>query len=206
MRALHDYPGHLKPEPPNATGSKRMDMGNLQVDPSDFDMVECVTELAESFAPIYDQKSQKLHLATPPGKALIFADKNRIMQVITNLLSNASKYSPESRNVWLRVAKVDDHLAFEVKDEGFGISQEDQKKMFNAFFRVDSEETRSIEGTGLGLGIAKGIVEIHGGQMEMESEPGEGTTFSFEIHNLEADSPEDPKDEEKPVGPNAVAA
>ena len=183
-----------------------MDMGNFQADPSEFDIVECVTDLAESFAPIYDQESQKLHLAISSGKALIFADKNRIMQVITSLLSNASKYSSESRNVWLRVAKVDDHLAFEVKDEGFGISQEDQKKMFNAFFRVDSEETLSIEGTGLGLGIAKGIVEIHGGQMEMESEPGEGTTFSFEIHNLEADSPEDPKDEEKPVGPNAVAA
>ena len=183
-----------------------MGMGNLQVDPSEFDMVECVTELAESFAPIYDQKPQKLHLATPPGKALIFADKNRIMQVITNLLSNASKYSPESRNVWLRVAKVDDHLAFEVKDEGFCISQEDQKKMFNAFFRVDSEETRSFEGTGLGLVIAKGIVEIHSGQM------GDGKR-TWRRHDVQLRDPQPgsrfagrPKRRRKTGRPNAGAA
>jgi signal transduction histidine kinase len=181
----------------------RMDMGNLQLEPSEFDMVECVTEVAESFAPIYDQKSQTLHLDTPSGEAPIFADKNRIMQVITNLLSNASKYSPESRNVWLSLVKVDDHLEFEVREEGFGISEEDQKQMFNAFFRVDSEETGSIEGTGLGLVIAKGIVEIHGGQMAMESEAGVGTTFRFEIHNLDAKSP---GGDEIPADPDEIAA
>ena len=163
----------------------RMDMGNLQVEASQFDIGECVAEIAESFAPIYDKKSQTLHVDTPAGENLVYADKNRIMQVLTNLLSNASKYSADSKNVWLGVKKVDDHLEFKVKDEGFGVSEEDQKQMFSAFFRVDSEETRSIEGTGLGLVIAKGIVEIHGGQMEMESEVGVGTTFKFEIHDLE---------------------
>ncbi|MCH8229494.1 MAG: GAF domain-containing protein [Chloroflexi bacterium] len=167
----------------------RMDMGKLLLEPSHFDIVECVNELAESFAPIYDKKSQTLHLHTSDDEALIYADKNRIMQVLTNLLSNASKYSPESKNVWLSVAKVGDHLEFEVKDEGFGISEEDQKQMFTAFFRVDSEETRSVEGTGLGLVIAKGIVEIHGGQMKMESKIGIGTVFRFEIHDLDSDSP-----------------
>ncbi|MCZ6538358.1 MAG: ATP-binding protein [Chloroflexi bacterium] len=163
----------------------RMDMGNLPVEPSQFDIVACVTELVESFTPIYDKKSQNLHLVAPDHEALVYADKNRIMQVLTNLLSNASKYSPESRNVWLNVAKVGDHIEFEVKDEGFGISEEDQERMFNAFFRVDSEDTRSIEGTGLGLVIAKGIVEIHGGQMKMESKLGMGTSFRFEIHDLD---------------------
>ena len=166
-----------------------MDMGKLLLEPSHFDIVECVNELAESFAPIYDKKSQTLHLHTSDDEALIYADKNRIMQVLTNLLSNASKYSPESKNVWLSVAKVGDHLEFEVKDEGFGISEEDQKQMFTSFFRVDSEETRSVEGTGLGLVIAKGIVEIHGGQMKMESKIGIGTVFRFEIHDLDSDSP-----------------
>ncbi|MBN4059387.1 GAF domain-containing protein [Dehalococcoides mccartyi] len=163
----------------------RMDMGNLHVEPTEFDIVDCVTELAESFAPIYDKKSQALHLDIPDGETMIYADKGRIMQVLTNLLSNASKYSPDSKNVWLTVAHTGDHLEFEVKDEGFGISEEDQKQMFNPFFRVDNEQTRSIEGTGLGLVIAKGIVEIHGGQMEMDSTTGVGTAFRFEIHNLE---------------------
>ncbi|MCH8910562.1 MAG: GAF domain-containing protein [Chloroflexi bacterium] len=181
----------------------RMDMGKLLLEPSHFDIVECVNELAESFAPIYDKKSQTLHLNTSDDEALIYADKNRIMQVLTNLLSNASKYSPESKNVWLSVAKVGDHVEFEVRDEGFGISEEDQKQMFTAFFRVDSEETRSVEGTGLGLVIAKGIVEIHGGQMKMESKIGIGTVFRFEIHDLDSDSPAGQAETDSP---NEIAA
>jgi signal transduction histidine kinase len=162
----------------------RMDMGNLALEPSEFDIIETVNDLAESFVPIYEAKQQTLHVDIPSSEQLIYADKNRVAQVLTNLLSNASKYSPESKRVWLSVEPVDGHLAFEVRDEGFGISEEHQKEMFTAFYRVDTEETRSIEGTGLGLVIAKGIVEIHGGQMEMESEVGVGTSFKFQIHDL----------------------
>ncbi|MEE8046570.1 MAG: ATP-binding protein [Dehalococcoidia bacterium] len=162
----------------------RMDMGNLALEPSEFDIIETVNDIADSFAPIYEAKLQTLHVDVQDGEQLIYADKNRIAQVLTNLLSNASKYSPESKRVWLSLATVDGHLEFEVKDEGFGISEENQKEMFTAFYRVDTEENRSIEGTGLGLVIAKGIVEIHGGNMEMESTKGVGTTFRFQIHDL----------------------
>ncbi|MCH7970820.1 MAG: sensor histidine kinase, partial [Chloroflexi bacterium] len=96
-----------------------------------------------------------------------------------------------------------DHVEFEVRDEGFGISGEDQKQMFTAFFRVDSEEIRSVEGTGLGLVIAKGIVEIHGGQMKMESKIGIGTVFRFEIHDLDSDSPAGQAETDSP---NEIAA
>lgn len=82
------------------------------------------------------------------------------------------------------MASVNEHLEFEVRDEGFGISEDDQKEMFTAFYRVHTADTKSIEGTGLGLVIAKGIVEIHGGQMEMDSTLGEGTSFKFQIHDL----------------------
>jgi signal transduction histidine kinase len=162
----------------------RMDMGNLALEPSEFDIVEIVNDLVDSFAPIYEAKSQTLNLEIIEGEQLIYADKNRIAQVLTNLLSNASKYSPESKSVWLSLAAVDNHLEFEVRDEGFGISEENQEEMFTAFYRVDTAETRSIEGTGLGLVIAKGIVEIHGGQLAMESTVGVGTTFRFQIHDL----------------------
>jgi len=162
----------------------RMDMGNLALEPSEFDIAETVNDLVDSFAPIYEAKSQTLHLDIIEGEQLIYADKNRIAQVLTNLLSNASKYSPESKRVWLSLAAVDNHLEFEVRDERFGISEENQKELFTAFYRVDTEENRSIEGTGLGLVIAKGIVEIHGGQMAMESAVGVGTTFRFQIHDL----------------------
>jgi signal transduction histidine kinase len=137
----------------------------------------------------------------PGSEQLIYADKNRVTQVLTNLLSNASKYSPESKRVWLNVAAADDHLNFEVRDEGFGISEENQKEMFTAFYRVDTEETRSIEGTGLGLVIAKGIVEIHGGQMEMDSKVGVGTSFKFQIHDL---SNVEIENESEPLPPRGI--
>jgi signal transduction histidine kinase len=162
----------------------RMDMGNLALEPSDFDILETVRDIVDSFAPIYEAKSQTLEIDIPDGEQIVFADKNRIAQVLTNLLSNASKYSPESKRVWLSLSTADEHLEFEVRDEGFGISEENQKEMFTAFYRVDTDETRSIEGTGLGLVIAKGIVEIHGGQLDMTSEAGVGTSFKFQIHDL----------------------
>ena len=162
----------------------RMDMGNLALEPAEFDIVETVRDLVDSFAPIYEAKTQTLLVDMPDTKQMIYADKNRVTQVLTNLLSNASKYSPDSKRVWLNVASVDSHLEFEVRDEGFGISEEDQKEMFTAFYRVHSEDTKSIEGTGLGLVIAKGIVEIHGGEMKMESALGQGTSFTFQIHDL----------------------
>jgi len=162
-----------------------MDMGNLALEPVEFDINECVNDLVESFYPIYDTKQQRLLLEMPHVSRSIYADKNRVTQILTNLLSNASKYSPEDKRVWLKVSDVDGHLEFEVRDEGFGISEEDQKQMFTAFYRVDTEQTRSIEGTGLGLVIAKGIVEIHGGEMRMDSELGVGTSFKFDIHDLE---------------------
>ncbi len=137
----------------------------------------------------------------PGSEQLIYADKNRVTQVLTNLLSNASKYSPESKRVWLNVAAADDHLNFEVRDEGFGISEENQKEMFTAFYRVDTEETRPIEGTGLGLVIAKGIVEIHGGQMEMDSKVGVGTSFKFQIHDL---SNVEIENESEPLPPRGI--
>jgi len=162
----------------------RMDMGNLALEPVEFDINECVTDLVESFYPIYDTKQQKLLLEMPAISRSIYADKNRVTRVLTNLLSNASKYSPEDKRVWLKVADVDGHLEFEVRDEGVGISEENQKQMFTAFYRVDTEQTRSIEGTGLGLVIAKGIVEIHGGEMRMDSKLGVGTSFKFDIDDL----------------------
>jgi len=95
----------------------RMDMGNLALEPSDFDIVEIVNDLVDSFAPIYEAKSQTLIVDIIKGEQLIYADKNRIPQVLTNLLSNASKYSLESKRVWLSLAAVDKHLEFEVRHE-----------------------------------------------------------------------------------------
>jgi len=162
----------------------RIDSGNLMIDCAVFDANELVEQLDESFAPLLDERSQTLELSLPDEALWVHADRDRINQVVTNLLSNASKYSGEGSPIEMEVWGDEDRLRVEIRDHGIGISEEDQDKLFTPFFRAENEATRSAPGTGLGMVIAKGIVECHGGQMTIQSEPGQGTTVSFYIEGL----------------------
>lgn len=104
-------------------------------------------------------------------------DKEKMKEVMVNLISNAIKYSPHGGRVWVRLRPDSTNLRIEVQDEGIGIPPEHQKNLFQAFYRVDSSHTAQIPGTGLGLVIVKAIVEHHGGRVWVESEVGRGTTF-----------------------------
>jgi PAS domain S-box-containing protein len=104
-------------------------------------------------------------------------DKEKMKEVVVNLISNAIKYSPRGGRVWVRLRPDGTNLRLEVQDEGIGIPPEHQKNLFQAFYRVDSSHTAQIPGTGLGLVIVKAIVEQHGGRVWLESEVGRGTTF-----------------------------
>jgi signal transduction histidine kinase len=121
-------------------------------------------------------------------------DQERLVQVMTNLVSNACKYSPPKSEVFLVVTtdiQVDYNsdngsppksvVVCSVRDTGYGISEEDQAKLFTKFFRAGDSNIRQSSGTGLGLSITKGIVELHGGAIWFESKLGEGTTFHFTI-------------------------
>ena len=119
------------------------------------------------------------------------ADRERLVQVLTNLLSNACKYSPENTeiNVILRPDKIalDESdvlrpvVVCSVQDHGYGISEKDQEMLFTKFFRAADPNIRQASGTGLGLSITKGIVELHDGRIWIESQLGQGTTFHFAI-------------------------
>jgi signal transduction histidine kinase len=102
-------------------------------------------------------------------------------EVLINLLSNAIKYSPAGGDVHVRMLLEEGNLRIEVQDPGIGIPAEHQAKLFQAFYRVDNSATASIPGTGLGLVIAKAIVEHHGGRIGFASEAGKGTTFHLLI-------------------------
>jgi signal transduction histidine kinase len=159
----------------------RIDMGTLKVERDWFDIREVLSDLQESFGPILEPKRQTLTVSVPPDALVAFADRNRITQVVSNLLSNASKYSPADRSIEVRARDDDGKVHVEIQDHGYGISAEDQAKLFTPFFRVSNDTVRAIPGTGLGLVIAKGIIELHGGQVSLESEPGKGTTVRFHI-------------------------
>ncbi len=111
----------------------------------------------------------------------INADKDRLTQILTNLISNAIKFSPEEGEVLVRVARDNDNLRFSVMDRGVGISIANQQKLFRLFQQVDSTDSRPKGGTGLGLAISKALVEQHGGRIGVDSQEGEGSTFWFTI-------------------------
>ena len=156
--------------------------GDLIIEQSNFDAQELVGELAQSFVPILDGRRQTLSVSRPDGHVYVEADRDRIAQVLTNLVSNASKYSPEESLVELSMWEREGRLYFSVRDHGIGISPEDQEKLFTPFFRAENEETRAASGTGLGLVITKNIIEKHGGELTVESEIGVGTTMQFYLN------------------------
>jgi two-component system CheB/CheR fusion protein len=111
----------------------------------------------------------------------IFADRNKIGQVVSNLISNAVKYSPERTTIKLTCMQVNHMLQVNVQDEGMGIKQEDQAKLFNRYFRTENVTTERIAGFGLGLYLCAEIIAEHNGQIAVESEIGKGSTFSFTV-------------------------
>src|SRR5690606_4432896 len=102
-------------------------------------------------------------------------------QVLSNLLSNAIKYSPDGGTITLSGAVVSDGVRISVSDQGVGLRPGQQEMIFDRFYRVDNALTRETQGVGLGLYIVRSIIEAHGGRIWAESEPGQGTTFTFEL-------------------------
>lgn len=116
------------------------------------------------------------------GSALVKADQAKLRQVVQNLLSNAVKYSPGGGAVRVRIADhLNDFLRVTIEDDGIGIPENQMGKLFQKFSRIDSEETKKISGSGLGLWICKEIVKAHGGDIWAENRPGRGTSFTFTI-------------------------
>jgi len=111
----------------------------------------------------------------------IFADRDAIEQALLNLLSNAMKFSGEAREIDLNAYQKDDHIVLEVKDQGIGIEPAEQERIFEKFHRVAGKENERIPGTGLGLALVAHITEAHGGRIEVQSRPGEGSIFSLFI-------------------------
>jgi signal transduction histidine kinase len=110
-----------------------------------------------------------------------WADQSRLTQILVNLVSNAHKYTPEGGSIKIAASLRGSSLRVEVIDSGIGISADDQAKLFSKFFRAQNRATEEVGGTGLGLSITRSLVAMHGGQMEVSSTPGQGSTFAFEL-------------------------
>src|SRR4030043_914217 len=125
-----------------------------------------------------ENKKIELQFSAPSSVSLILADRNSMDGLLTTLISNAIKYTPEGGKVWIDLGEEGGFVKASVSDTGIGIKKEDLSRIFDKFYRVKSSDTRQIVGTGLGLSIVKSIVDAHLGSISVESEEGGGTTFT----------------------------
>ena len=125
---------------------------------------------------------------TPPYAVRLRADTTRVTQAVANLINNAIKYSPEGGEIVVKLEEDMNEVVIIVSDHGLGIPKEVQGRLFQPFYRVQSVETRGIDGLGLGLALTKAIVDAHGGRIWVESQVGEGSTFYVAIPKQEQEA------------------
>lgn len=150
--------------------------GQMERKPASFKNL--VREIVSRHEPDKDRKHQTLTLEMPDEPITVDADYLKLGQAVSNLVGNAIKYTPDEGDIKVKVWQPDpDSVQLEVADNGYGIAEEAQKKLFNEFYRVKSKATRGISGTGLGLSLVKTVVEAHDGKVWVESTEDEGSTF-----------------------------
>jgi signal transduction histidine kinase len=157
----------------------RIDSGRFSIERTSVDLALVASERLESIRASAEQKEVELRLTIDPELPTLFADPMRIGQLLDNLLSNAVKFTPAGGVVGLTVARRGDTVHIEVSDTGVGVPEDELDKLFDRFFRASTAAT--VQGTGLGLPIAKTIAEAHGGVISVESEVGVGTTLSVDL-------------------------
>lgn len=159
----------------------RLESGQLPLNREAFDLRELVTDRADSMERIASAKGVTLHCSTPEASVMVMGDRKWLGEVVTNLLTNAVKFSRERGPVYVLCRVKGNAATVAVRDEGAGIAEEELTRVFDRFYQAKSAAKKAGVGTGLGLYIAKGIVEAHGGTMGVKSKENEGSTFFFTL-------------------------
>jgi PAS domain S-box-containing protein len=158
----------------------RLEAGGVELDLVEVDVGEVLREVALREAGRV-RETHRVELVVPPEPLLAAADRDKLRQIVLNLVDNAIKYSPNGGTITVSGSRRLDIVEVRVADEGIGISVADQRNLFRKFFRADARMTRGIRGIGLGLYLTRGFVTAMGGRISVESEEGVGTTFIVEL-------------------------
>ena len=158
-----------------------IESGRMKFDLKAFDLREVVADVTDSLRERISNREQTLHIEIEDELPLVYADSTRIAQIISNLISNANKYTPEGGEIVIRALPNGRSAHISIQDNGLGISEEDQQKLFTQFFRAEDAKVREQPGWGLGLSIVRRMVEAQDGEIGFESKLGEGSTFTFTI-------------------------
>ncbi len=163
----------------------RIESQRIQLNITTLHIDKVIKQTAKTLRNQIEDKKQTLEIDVSPDLPPIQGDRDRLIQILTNILSNAHKYTPEGGLITIEAQESDteagDFVQCSVTDTGIGISPEDQERLFTKYFRADDPAVNQVPGTGLGLVITKSLVEMHGGEIWVESELGEGSTFAFTI-------------------------
>ncbi len=159
----------------------RIETGRLRLQLAAIPLARYVQETVTAMRPQIDARRHALTLDLPPDLPDAYADRTRLVQIVTNLLSNACKYTPEGGRVSIAARSERARIRVAVSDSGIGMSQEDLARLFTQFFRSENPAVREQPGWGLGLNVTRRLVELQGGEMGVSSEPGRGSTFWFTL-------------------------
>ena len=163
----------------------RLESGTLGVDPKPIRLIPVIEESISAVKPIADKKSIEIFLDTSIKIPDVYGEKSGLLQVLINLINNAVKFSPDGSVVRIEVVSEKEIVKIIIRDQGIGIPQEDLPHMFERFFRAKNVTIAEIPGSGVGLYIVKSILEELGGSVEVESNPGSGTTFFISLITVE---------------------
>ena len=159
----------------------RIESGEMKMSFRYFDVDEFLQQVVAEMQPLAHQRDISLIVKTTGAPLQMFGDKERLKQVMSNLIANAIRYNTPRGSVMISAAPAEGRVQISVADTGIGISREHLPRIFERFYRADRERSRETGGTGLGLAIVKHIIEAHEGTVEVQSEVGKGSTFSFTL-------------------------
>jgi signal transduction histidine kinase len=158
----------------------RGEIGMLRLNPKRVDILKLLTHTGSEMSVVASSNGQTLKVELPTSLPRPWADEDRLRQIIQNLLVNATKFTPEGGTINLRAREQNGFLIVEVQDTGYGIPEEEQRRLFRPYHRQIGDREH-LSGLGLGLALCKNLVQLHGGRIWVQSQEGKGSLFSFSI-------------------------
>jgi len=160
----------------------RIESGHVEVRPTNLPLTALAEEVAEHMKALAAEKLIRIEIPPADPKVTAWADRDKVTQVLINLISNAVKFTPRDGKITVALEKNgSDYIQISVADTGPGILPEERNRIFSKFYQVANVDKQKPKGSGLGLAISKALVEMHGGKIWMESEVGKGSTFYFTL-------------------------
>jgi signal transduction histidine kinase len=181
LKDIHESGRHLLSLINDILDLSKIEAGRMELELSTFHLPTAISNAMTLVRERAQRHGIELGSELDPALGELNADERKVKQILLNLLSNAVKFTPDGGRVHVSAAQANGAVEVSVRDTGIGIAPEDQAVVFEEFKQVGRDALRKAEGTGLGLTLTKRLVELHGGEIRLQSAPGKGSTFSFTL-------------------------